>query len=168
MRTYTQNKPVGTDAATDYMVRQQSRANLELQIYDSTTVKVEHTTRGVRLHAKQTPKSSGGMVWQSPKELDPTVAVAAGTFVYISPGNPLVTSGLMDLVALRTIASPPGIWQAIKSVPAQVTVSGVVKYNVPQLPYPGATGATSGTPLKGDLDGPNLFWVQWSGAPICF
>lgn len=55
MRSFTFQKPVGTDAETDHVIRQQDRAQNELQLFDSTTVKVEHTTRGIRLHAKFPP-----------------------------------------------------------------------------------------------------------------
>ena len=109
----------------------------------------------------------GGWQFQSPAELDPTVAVAANTVVYLSPGNPLVTTGLKDLVAGAVIKSLAGLWVAKMAVPAQVTIAGTVCYNVPQLPYPGAPGTPAGTPLAGDLDGANVFWVFLSQAPVC-
>jgi hypothetical protein len=132
------------------------------------------TSAGYSAASAQSPTSvwakvGGGVVWQTPyKELDPTVAVAVGTFVYLSPGNPLVTTGLTDLVSGLVVNAPAGIWQAAQNVPAQVTVSSVVKYNVPQIPYPGASGATpSGTPLKGDLDGANVFWIFLQEYNVC-
>ena len=109
----------------------------------------------------------GGWQFQSPAELDPTVAVAANTVVYLSPGNPLVTTGLKDLVAGAVIKSLAGLWVAKMAVPAQVTIAGTVCYNVPQLPYPGAPGTPAGTPLAGDLDGATVFWVFLSQAPVC-
>jgi len=99
----------------------------------------------------------GGMDWQSPKELDPTVAVAAGTFVY-------VTTGLVDLVLGTLTTARPGIWQAVQAVPAK-TAAG--KYNVPQVPLPGAGSAPSGSPLKGDADGTNVFWIPWCPTVYC-
>ena len=107
--------------------------------------------------------------WQTPnKELDPRVAVAKDTFVYVSAANPISTTGLIDLVigGATLQKAPPGIWQAAKDVPAQVTVGGVVKYNVPQNPPPGAPAATWGTPLAGDFDGDagdQIFWLPWTG-----
>ena len=109
----------------------------------------------------------GGWQFQTPVELNPAVGVAANTVIYLSPGNSLVTTGLKDLVSGSVIKALAGLWVAKQAVPAQVTISGTVCYNVPQLPYPGATGTPSGTPLKGDLDGPNLFWVFLSQAPVC-
>jgi hypothetical protein len=105
-----------------------------------------------------TSRNSSSRPWQTPnKELDPTVAVSKGTWVYISPNNPLVTTGLTDLAAGTILQSPPGIWEAAQNVPAQVTVGGVIKYNVPQLP---TEGTPSGTPLAGDLDASTLFWIR--------
>jgi hypothetical protein len=129
--------------------------------------------------ALRKPQASGGVVyeiqfpkippgftfpWQKPnKELDPTVAVASGTFVYISPQNDLVTTGLVDLQLNALTYAYYGIWQAVQNVPAQVTVAGVVKYNVPQIPTVGAVAPDPmpNGPLAGDLDNPDLFWIPW-------
>lgn len=59
MRSYTNNKPLGTDGATDAAVRNLQRQT-ELQFYDSTTIKVEQTLRGVRFHAKIQRQEIGG------------------------------------------------------------------------------------------------------------
>lgn len=64
MRTHSTNKPTGNDGETTFHTRQHERSNLELQFFDSSTVKVEQTTRGVRWHAKIPPASS------SPKQSD--------------------------------------------------------------------------------------------------
>lgn len=58
MRTRTQVRPLGADDQTDHLHQQSERAQNELQIFDSTTVKVENTTRGIRLHAKIPPSPS--------------------------------------------------------------------------------------------------------------
>lgn len=55
MRTRTQNKVTGTSSEAGFHHGQQERAQDELQIFDSATVKVEHMTRGVKLHAKIPP-----------------------------------------------------------------------------------------------------------------
>lgn len=108
--------------------------------------------------------TASGFKWQEPKELDPTVAVAEGTFVYLSPNNPLCVTGLTDLVTDTKLRAPAGIWQAAKNVPAQ---DEALKYNVPQKPYPDATGTPAGSPLEGDLDGDNVFWIHWQGLAGC-
>lgn len=108
-------------------------------------------------------QGGGSLLWQNPKELDPTVAVPKFTRVYISPNNTLVTTGLTDLVSNVVTTAPPGIWETVQNVPAK---SGG-KYNVPQIPYPGATGTPSGSPLKGDLDGVNVFWAFIQEYSIC-
>ena len=165
MRTRTQNGITGNTYEANYHRGQQERSQNELQFFDSGTVKVEQTLRGVRFHAKVPPFISGGdFQWQTPKkELDPTQQVAKNTFVYISPLNTIVTTGLTDLTLLTTVKATPGIWQAIQDVPA-ATVDG---YNVPQY-LPAGAVAPSGDPLSGDLDGDTIFWVLWSSpAGVC-
>jgi hypothetical protein len=111
----------------------------------------------------------GGFDWMYPthREYDPTLPYSAGKFMTISPKNALVTAGMTDLVLGTVIKSPPGIWQAAQNVPAQTTDSPP-KVNVPQMPLPGAAGAVpTGTPLKGDYDGANVFWIPWAGYPSC-
>jgi hypothetical protein len=108
----------------------------------------------------------GGWKWQIPFELDPTVAVPGPdgngtmTAVYISALNPLVVTGMTDLVTNANVKSCQGIWLANQAVPA----TAASKYNVPVFPYPAGaavlgggtflmgTTAPSGTPLIGDLD----------------
>ena len=109
----------------------------------------------------------GGFIWQSPnKELNPLVAVPKDTFVFISSDNPLVTTGIVDLASGTLTKAQPGFWQATQAVPAQVTISNVVEYNVPQYPYPGDTGYDAGPPVSGDLDDADIFWIYW-GALNC-
>jgi len=109
----------------------------------------------------------GGIRWQVPKELDTRALVPANTLVYISPGNTLVTVGLVDLVSATTMKALAGTWLAVKNVPA-ATGAG---YNVPQLPIPGSNIVTpavpSGTPLKGDADGSNVFWMPVELFNLC-
>ncbi len=133
----------------------------ELQFYDSQTVKVEQLTRGTRFHAA--PQNHGGssiFPWMYPThvELDPRLTYSKGFVAYASALSPLVTTGIVDLVAGGDpLTCQPGYWLALKNVPAQVTVSGIVKYNVPQL---AENAIPTGTPLNGDLDVPTLFWAK--------
>ena len=139
----------------------------EFNFFDSPTVRVEQTTRGIRFHARPSRGVGGGnFIWQSPRECNPAVAVPKDTFVFISSDNPLVTTGIVDLASGTLTTAQPGFWQAAVAVPAQVTVSGVVKYNVPQFPYPGDTGYDAGPPVFGDLDDADIFWIYW-GALNC-
>ena len=111
-----------------------------------------------------------GIVLQYPIELDPTVLVAANTVVYVSPQNPLATTGLFDLVINDNVlhTANPGWWIAVKNVPAQVVnpagYDAGTYYHVPAAPL---QGATSGTPLKGDMDGANVFWGPWTPTAFC-
>ena len=80
-----------------------------------------------------------------PVELDPTKAHSTGDYVYISPANTLVTSGMIDLDSDIQTFTDPGIWRAVKAVPAM----SESMYHVPQLPLPGANGTVpGGSPMK--------------------
>lgn len=104
------------------------------------------------------PGGTGTFSWQKPnRELDPTKPVTKDTFVYISPGNPIAATGLVDLVSNATTTSRPGIWQALKDIPAKTSAG---KYHVPQTPYP-TNGGT------GDADATNNYWILWSPTPYC-
>jgi hypothetical protein len=111
----------------------------------------------------------GGIDYKTPKiELDPSVAVAKKKIVYLSPNNPLCTAGLMDLFQGIMVKAPAGTWISVQAVPAAAMVGGVLSYNVPQLPYPGASGTPTGSPLAGDLDGAQVFWHFVSQEATCF
>jgi hypothetical protein len=103
--------------------------------------------------------AGGGFNWQVPAELDTSRFVPADTYVYITAGNALVTSGMTDIVSNATVISCEGIWQARKDVSA--ATGG--KYNVPVFPYPNATGVVTGAAgaLKGDMDDDGIFWRYW-------
>lgn len=116
----------------------------------------------------QLSSSGGGKFWmyEDHREGDPTFPYAADTFMFLSDNNPLVTTGMIDLVSGLRAFSKPGFWQVgSNNVPAQVVVSGVTKWNVPVYPYPGATGTPTGSPLKGDLD-LGQFWI-YHGQLVC-
>ena len=126
--------------------------------------------------ASQLQGEGGGWDWMYPdhKELDSTLAYSKGKAAYISPNNDLVANGRFDPVALTMVTSVAGIWLCVKDVPTQTSTTylgaAVYQYNLPQLPYPGATGTPTGSAgnLKGDLDGSNLYWVYLGQAPTCF
>ena len=106
--------------------------------------------------ARQPAAGISGFRWQNPKELDPTKSVAKDVFVYVSPLNPLVTDGIVDLVTDVLVFVKPGVWQARKAVPAK---DGDGKYNAPQHPYPNYTG-------ENVLDDDTIFWIYW-GDIVC-
>ena len=125
---------------------------------------VKETTDGKYFVPNPTVPQLAGLVWQTPnKELDPTKSVLKNTLVYVSPQNPIVTTGLTDLVSGSVTNASAGVYCAAQNIPAQVTVSGTVKYNVPVNPVPGAPSATSGSPLSGDYDGTNVYWLPVTG-----
>jgi len=104
-------------------------------------------------------------------ELDTSLFVPFQTLVYISTGNVLFHPGMYDSVSLQMTSSKAGLWISRQDVPAAVYNSDLSAntYNVPQLPYPGATGTVSGGAgsLKGDADGANVFWLFVSQIPAC-
>ena len=165
MRSHTNNfGGVGNGPDSDHLKRMHQRLE-EMQPFDSETIAWEQTTRGLRAHiVNPTVNGKKGWAWQSPKELDPTVSVSSGTFVYVSPLNTLVTTGLIDLILGVTTTCRPGIWQAVQSVPPKTSLG---KYNMPQVPLPGSGGVPTGSPLKGDADGPNVFWILWAPTVYC-
>lgn len=159
MRSYTNRQVPGNDGHTDH-VNHGLRRGEELQVYNSRSVKVRQTTRGWYLKANLRPPAPGSFRWQTPnKEIDPSLAVQKDTFVYITAGNVLVTTGMTDIVSNANVISCEGFWQAAQIVPA--AVGG--KYNVPVFPYPSATGNPTGAPgnVMGDLDNPAIFWLYW-------
>lgn len=101
-------------------------------------------------------KLSSSSRWQKPnKELDPSKFVRNGTWVYVSPLNPIVVTGLFDYDVADNVKAYPGIWEAAQDIPAEVAGS----YNVPNTDYPSVT--PSGSPLSGDLDQDEELTVYW-------
>ena len=149
---------------SDDMHRQWRRANVSNAQLQSMQVSINQLARKVEMMRRRILGGAGGVqeLWQTPRELDPTVAVDQYTLVYISPENDLVTTGLVDLVSTDLTTASAGIWMSMQDVPA----TDGTNYNVPQLPYPGATGTPAGSPLEGDLDGDNVFWALIT--PTCW
>lgn len=114
--------------------------------------------------APQKPNSTGSSststLWMYPDhvELDPTLPYSKGRLAYISPANPLVTTGMKDAISGLVVQAFQGIYEAVVDVPPQTTDTPP-KYNVPLPQVP--QGAVSGTPLKGDFDSPTIFWRRW-------
>jgi len=173
VKTYTPKKPVGNAAVWTWRRwLWDLLAGGHFPLKGDGNITVQWQQGVYRISSKPTPATGGsGFPWMYPthKELDPTLPYAAGYCAYISPFNDLVQVGLMDLVDTGVIHTAiPGIWLAVKAVPPQAVVAGVMKYNVPQLPLFGATGLPAGTPLKGDADGTDVFWIMLSPAGVCF
>ena len=171
MKTFIPKKPVGDSALWTW--RRwiwDILAGGNFPIKGDGNVIVQWQQGVYRISSKPMPSGTYTFPWQTPKELDPTVAVPKDKFVELSPLNPLVTSGLIDISLGVLVKALPGTWQALQDVPAK---DGDGNYNVPQLPYPGAGAVPSGTPLKGDLDGtdgsgkPLVFWKLWTPYPVC-
>jgi hypothetical protein len=173
MRSYNLQKDgTGNGAGSDYINRILKRLE-ELQFYDSQTIGVEQTTRGTRFNLKAIKSGdSSGFSWQQPNlELDPTLAVPKWTFVYISPLNPIVTTGMLDLVTGELTSAQPGTWQAKVNIPAQaVNPAGKpagTYFNVPAVVTRADQAVPTGTPLEGDLDSAMLLWIKWPETNSC-
>jgi hypothetical protein len=94
MRTRTQNKVIGTTSEAGFHHGQQERAQEELQVFDSATVKWEHTTRGMRAHAKVPFAGKGGWDWASPPGYDQSNSYSTGEAVIVDSDNDAVTDGV--------------------------------------------------------------------------
>ena len=103
-------------------------------------------------------EAAAGWPWMYPDHIegDSSQSYSAGYCMYLSALNPLVTTGMTDLVSGANATACQGVWLAMQNIPAAASS----KWNVPQWPYPVSFGASapSGTPLKGDLDNPGLYW----------
>ena len=135
----------------------------ELRFCDSATIKVNRRVSGISFDAIGSSSPSFKFPWQYPKELDPTVPVQSGEFVFISAQNPIVTTGLHDVQSNVLVKATEGIWQALQFVPAQISQSGTTAYNVPHAL---AEVATAGSPLRGDADDGTLFWLPWGSSTV--
>lgn len=144
---------------SDDVHRQWKRANTSTAQQSSDTIALFNLTRKVEAMRRRILGGLPNQIpdrWQKPyKELDPTVAVTEGTWVYISPSNDLVLTGYTDPTGGAGTKAYPGIWEAAQDVPP----TDGTNYNVPQTDYPGATGTPSGSPLQGDLDGTGVYWI---------
>ena len=120
MRTYGQNQDgSGNGPFSDFINRVLKRLT-ELQFYDSTTVKVEQTTRGTRFHALVRPLQGGGGGYQG--TYDNTKSYSAGDIVRVLATETI--SGVV--VAIGLYGVPPEV-----SVPGNGT-----GYQIPQYPEP--------------------------------
>lgn len=130
----------------------------------------------IEIHgARRIPQANGGVIYEvipagvggggssdswPPSEIDPSVVTPKGAYKYVSPQSDLAVTGMTQLTAGDnlglTATAPAGRWRAVKDVPAAVAGS----YNVPQIPP--QLGAPTGTPLKGDAEGDDVFWLpEW-------
>ena len=146
----------------DALQRQYRRANVVNLQGHSDKQAIDQLARAVEKLRRRILGGSGGstfVLWQEPnKEIDPTLSVSKGVWVYISPSNDMVLTGLTDLATNANQKACEGMWEAAQDVPAK---DGEGKYNVPTFPYPSATGTPTGSPgsVKGDLDSTDIFWI---------
>ena len=162
MRDLTPPCPTGSDRKSTFMQWVWRKLTKELRFCDSATIKVNRRVSGISFDAIGSSPSFK-FPWQYPKELDPTVPVQSGEFVFISAQNPLVTTGLHDVQSNVLVKATEGIWQALQFVPAQISQSGTTAYNVPHAL---AEVATAGSPLRGDADDGTLFWLPWGSSAV--
>jgi len=159
MRTHSTTKPVGNDAETTFHSRQHERAQAELQFYDSMTVRVEQTTRGIRFHAKIPPPGSGTKGWfwtKGSRNYDHTKSFKESQLVYVQPTDTMVSAGTTDPDSMATVKAIAGIWVALQDV-APTVISGTTYYHIPHLPLP--------TP--GDMEAANNYWAFVSQDAVC-
>jgi hypothetical protein len=151
---------------SDSVLRQYRRANVSNDQQRSMVQEVNNALRKIEKMRRRIlggiGGAAGGWPWMYPDHVegDSTQSYSAGFCLYLSALNTLVTTGMTDLVSNANAKSCQGVWLAMQDVPAAATVGGVLKWNVPQLPYPTSMGtvAPTGSPLKGDLDNPALYF----------
>lgn len=143
---------------SDDVHRQWKRANTSTAQQASDTLAISALSRKVEQMRRRMVGAPLQAIfkWQEPnKELDPSIDVEPNTLVYISPDSNLVTTGYTDPTGGAATKAYPGIWLSAQYVPP----TDGTNYNVPQTDYPGATGTPTGSPLKGDLDGEDVYWI---------
>ena len=90
----------GNSAESDFVNRVLERLHKELQFYDSGTVTVEQTTRGVRFHVKPSKNANGQIVYMQ-------ACLADGSTCYV----PVLVSGTI----YRLPADAPGATPTINT-----------------------------------------------------
>jgi hypothetical protein len=140
MRSTTSPTPTGTQKETTFMQGVSKKLKSELQFYDSTTVKVEQTTRGVRFHASRGgAKPIDGWRFAKPILYDKTKSYSFQEIVYVASDNPLVTAGTIDPDTGQTVFAFAGKYVALQAVAPVVNPTGLTAgtyYHIPQLPLP--------------------------------
>ena len=127
MRSYNVKKDgSGNSVESDYLNRGLKRAE-ELQVYDSSTIRWEQTTRGMRAHANIPPSATGASGYMG--EYDPTISYSAGQSFKISVA-----------LTIRTHVIPIGIW-AVRPSSSVVDAQGFGPWDG-NLPANPATTAT--------------------------
>lgn len=126
-------------------------ALLNIKVASGSTSKVHISSSNTVLEIARP-----GFPWMYPThtEGDPSQFYQAGFCMYVSALNPLVTTGMVDSISGDNIKSCQGLWLAMQDIPAEDTGA----WNVPAFPYTITPAIPAGTPLKGDLDNPDLFW----------
>ena len=136
MRTRTEIRPTGTNAQTDFAHQQGRQVNDELQFFDSQSVKIERTTRGIRLHANIPPPATKKNA--SLREYDKTKSdYKDGDRVIVSPDNEVVTDGVVDPDSNLLTKAVPGIYQYVSQASPIVSTNGQPdQYHIPTWPPP--------------------------------
>ena len=165
-----ESSPLRSPRDSDNALKLWQKMNQSVRQVEGIVNVVNQVSKDVEKKRRQILGAMGGTAgwdWMYPdhKELDTAYGYDAGKFVYISPLNTLVTTGLTDIVSNTLVQSCEGLWQANRDIPP---ISGG-KFNVPVFPYPTGMGvsAPTGAPLKGDLDAldasgqPAIYWLYW-------
>jgi hypothetical protein len=95
--------------------------------------KVKQTSEGKFFTPPKVISGGAGDTWP-PVAFDSTKGYSISDWVHIAPTDAIATTGIVDLDSGSLTVAPPGLWRPLKSVPAQIVVGGVTKYNVPKLP----------------------------------
>ena len=101
--------------------------------------------------------------WHKPEnglfEVNADWNYSEGSVIHIQSTNGLVITGIHDRAnpSGSMKQSCPGLWVAMQDVPAQVTISGVLQWNLPQWPLPVPT----------NYDDPANYWLYLGDIADC-
>jgi hypothetical protein len=140
MRSWNSPAPTGNENETTFDQGVYRKLKSELQFYDSTTIRVEQTTRGIRFHARPSRRgSTASWIFSKPILYDNTKSYSFQQIVYVAPDDPMVTTGTVDPDTGLTVFAIPGLWVALQAVAPVVNPTGQpagTYYHIPQIPYP--------------------------------
>ena len=102
MRSTNSPIPTGTERASTFMQEVSRRNKSELQFYDSSTVKVENMTRGVRFHARRNSSGSAPSIPPGPFGVYKINSKAAQKTLAIQVREGMISMRGRSIISLET------------------------------------------------------------------
>ena len=126
---------------SDSVLKNWQRSNRSSQQFNSSAAQVRNLARQFeKLRRRVLGGGLQTIAWHfgNKIEVDPSQEYSEQTIIHIQPTNDLVITGIHDRAnpSGSMKQSCPGLWVSMQYVPAQVTISGVLQWNLPQWPLP--------------------------------